>query len=145
MSSGLPSPRTAASGRRASTAWRRSQQLSLQGVSLGQAQSPRTPPIGDRRANDVSTKVAGVGIANGPGGSCDGYTFNAFDIVGREVCVMDDQHVWNLASKPNGGRQCDVNAHGVHIRQMMNGQGRLMGHHADDVRAADLRPKDRRQ
>jgi len=35
------------------------QQLSLQGVSLGQAQSPRSPPIGDRRADDLRTKAAG--------------------------------------------------------------------------------------
>jgi len=144
VASDLASSRVSASGRRAAAAWRRSQKISLQGVSLGQAQSPRPPPISDRRADDFRTEVAGVGIANGPGGDGDGHTFTAFDIVRREVCVMDDQHLWNLASEANSGRQRQVNSRGVHIRQPVDGQGRLMGYYADQARPADLRPEHRR-
>jgi hypothetical protein len=58
--------------------WRRSEQLSLEGISFAQSQHSGSAPVGDRSAHDLGTELAGVGIADGPHGGGDGHALHAF-------------------------------------------------------------------
>jgi hypothetical protein len=54
---------------------------------------------------------------------------------------MNDEPLRYLPSDAHGGRQRDVNTGWADVGQLVNCQRRLVGNHACDVRAADLRPE----
>ena len=118
------------------------EQLTVQPIRGGRGRASRPSSVGDPLGDEAVVNVARMGV---PDRSfwrrSDGHAFDALDVVGSEVGVVDDEALRYLPPDAHRRPQRDVNTGRVDVGKPVNCQRRLVENHASDVRAADLRPE----